>query len=121
MKKSQIKEEPIEQSEVPKIKFIVEQVDRNQNKVYPAPENPQIDVLQPITYLDHDPNKQLFLVSKASHQVPKQDEGSKRFDIKKDKFFMDKQKKTFETMKIDIKSKQKYELAVSENRAQVLF
>jgi hypothetical protein len=40
MKKSQIKEEPIEQSEVPKIKFIVEQVDRNQNKVYPVPENP---------------------------------------------------------------------------------
>ncbi len=40
MKKSQIKEEPIEQSEVPKIKFIVEQVDRNQNKVNPAPENP---------------------------------------------------------------------------------
>ena len=44
MKKPQIKEEPIEHTEVPKIKFIVEQVDRNQNKLYLASENPQIDV-----------------------------------------------------------------------------
>ena len=44
MKKPQIKEEPMDHTEIPKIKFIVEQVDRNQNKVYLTSENPQIDV-----------------------------------------------------------------------------
>ena len=44
MKKPQIKEEPMEHTEIPKIKFNVEQVDRNQNKVYLTSENPQIDV-----------------------------------------------------------------------------
>jgi hypothetical protein len=40
MKRPQIKDELIDQAEAPKIKFIVEQVDRNQNKVYLTSENP---------------------------------------------------------------------------------
>ena len=40
MKRPQVKDELTEQVEAPKIKFIVEQVDRNQNKVYLTSENP---------------------------------------------------------------------------------
>jgi len=40
MKRTLVKDELTEQVEVPKIKFIVEQVDRNQNKVYLTSENP---------------------------------------------------------------------------------